>query len=254
MNGNLSESLFKGVHEYLSSFFAKNSISQAFRLELKNFTEDMQAVDLVFLDGPLCGKSISFLNGRFQFVGKDLAVLNDDNLPTDKEQLRFLIEDSYALCAEALLRGDYSVFDPLVTARQRCWWYIQNRVIPKTIEYVSDGYLPLTALDSAWIDYMEMNYDLHINLGDGYYCNKLEIKEDCVVYFYNFPEPQAVGWALYGAVTVDKRTSIAQYYNLEMSFDDDWFISWQRLRKKRTMGVTQSRNRSDFLHWILNRI
>lgn len=254
MHIKLSESLSENIQTYLTTYFVKNNISQSFILE--NYDDEWCKFDLVFAEGPLDGKVISFSNGKFLYEGSDLAVISEESWQVDEKSTRFLIEDGFVLCAEALLRKDYTVFDPLTKAMHRSRWYLQNKFIPMMADCVSSSYLPHLALESGpgWWDYIESDYDMHLNLGQGFYCNKLQMKEGYVIYFYNFPEPSAVGEALYGAVTVNKRTSIAQYYKLEMSFDDEWFISWRTLTKERTMGVSKSRNRSDFLSWILNRI
>lgn len=250
----LQESLSEHLQTYLSTYFAKNNISQSFILEI--YQDNCFRLDLIFAEGPLDGEKISFSNGKFQFSGKDLAVTKEASWEADEKSCRLLLEDGFVLCAEALMRHDYTVFDPLARAIHRSKWYLQNKFIPMMADCVSSSYLPHLALESGpgWWEYIERDYDMHFNLGLGFYSNKLEIKEGYAIYFYNFPEPTAVGEALYGAVTVNKRTLIAQYYKLEMSFDDEWFISWRTLTKERTMGVTKSRNRSDFLSWILNRI
>lgn len=250
----LLESISENIQTYLAAYFAKNNISQSFILEIHD--DNGCILDLVFAEGPLEGEVISFSNGKFLYEGKDLAVTKDATWESDEKSCRFLLEDGFVLCAEALMRHDYTIFDPLTKAMHRSRWYLQNKFIPMMTDCVSNRYLPPLALESGtgWWDYIESDYDMHLNLGQGFYCNKLQMKEGYVIYFYNFPEPSAVGEALYGAVIVNKRTSIAQYYKLEMSFDDEWFISWRTLTKERTMGVTKSRNRSDFLSWILNRI
>lgn len=71
---------------------------------------------------------------------------------------------------------------------------------------VSNGYLPHLALESGpeWWNYIEKDYDMHLNLGRGFYSNKIEVNEGYVIYFYNFPEPSALGEALYGAALVNK--------------------------------------------------
>lgn len=254
MHIKLVESLSKNIQSYLATYFVKNNISQSFNVEIHRDNESW--LDLVFAEGPLDGKVISFSNGKFLYERSDLAVISEESWQVDEKSTRFLLEDGFVLCAEALLRKDYTVFDPLTKAMHRSRWYLQNKFIPMMTDCVSNRYLPPLALESGtgWWEYIERDYDMHLNLGQGFYCNKLQMKEGYVIYFYNFPEPSAVGEALYGAVIVNKRTSIAQYYKLEMSFDDWWFISWRTLTKERTMGVTKSRNRSDFLSWILNRI
>ena len=121
---------------------------------------------------------------------------------------------------------------------------------------VSSGYLPHLALESGpgWWEYIKGDYDMRLNLEPGVYCNKLEMKDGYVIYFYNFPEPSEVGEALYGAVTVNKRNSIAQYYKLELNFDNDWFLCEQTRVRHRIFDTTKSRDRSEFINWILNRI
>ena len=253
MNGILSESLFEGVQDYLSAYFANNDISQSFALEFNDLAGGATSVDLVFSDGPLCGKSISYVDWRFRFEGTDLALLGESSLQAYDRPLHLLIEDGYALCAEALLKEDYEVFDVLVMARHRCWRYIQDKFIPKLIDNVSDGYLPALALEGGWVADIERSYDMHPLTGNGFYSNKLEIKEGYVVFFYNFPEPLAVGGALYGAVLLNKATSAIEYYTLELSRDDKWSIVSKSSTKRQNFAITESRDRSTFLNWVINR-
>ena len=121
---------------------------------------------------------------------------------------------------------------------------------------VSSSYLPHLALESGpgWWEYIERDYDMHFNLGPGFYSNKLDIKEGYVIYFYNFPEPNVPGDALYGAVVFNKSTLSAEYYKLELNLDHEWFLCSQTLSKHRIFGKSKSRERSEFLNWILNRI
>ena len=121
---------------------------------------------------------------------------------------------------------------------------------------VSNGYLPHLALESGpgWWEYIERDYDMHLNLGLGFYSNKLEIKEGYVIYFYNFPKQKVLGDALYGAAVVNKTTSSVQYYKLELNFDKEWFICEQTRTRHWILDTTENCNRSEFINWILNRI
>ena len=95
---------------------------------------------------------------------------------------------------------------------------------------------------------------MRLNLEPGFYCNKLEMKEGQVIYFYNFPEPRSLGDSLYGAAVVNKATSLVQYYKLELNFDKDWFLCEQTRVRHRILNTSKSRDRSEFINWILNRI
>ena len=121
---------------------------------------------------------------------------------------------------------------------------------------VSSGYLPHLALESGpvWWEYIKGNYDMRLNMEPGFYCNKLEMKDGYVIYFYNFPEPKVLGDALYAAAVVNKATSLVQYYNLELNFDNDWFLCEQTRVRHRILNTSKSRDRSEFINWILNRI
>lgn len=253
MHIKLSESLSENIQTYLTTYFVKNNISQSFILEIH---DDCCKLDLVFADGPLDCEVISFSDGKFQYEGRDLAVTNESSWESDEKSCHFLLEDGFVLCAEALLRKDYTVFDPLTKAMHRSRWYLQNKFIPMMADYVSNGYLLPLALESGpgWWSYIESDYDMHLNLGQGFYSNKLEMKEGYAIYFYNFPEPIAVGEALYGAAIVNKATSSVQYYKLELNFDKEWFLCEQTQARHRILCSSKSRERGVFLNWVINRI
>ena len=254
MHGKLLESFLENIQAYLAAYFAKNNISQSFTMEIH---EDIaRRIDLVFAEGPLEGEVISFSNGKFQYEGKDLAVTKEAGWEADEKSCRILLEDGFVLCAEALMRHDYTVFDPLARAVHRGKWYLQKNFIPMMVDIVSSGYLPHLALESGpgWWYYIETDYDMRFNLETGFYCNKLEMKEGHVIYFYNFPEPCSSGDALYGAAVVNKATSSVQYYKLELNLDKEWFLCEQTRDRHRILGTSKSRDRSEFINWILNRI
>ena len=250
----LQELLSENLQTYLATYFAKNNISQSFTIEFHG--DNDCGLDLVFAEGPLEGEVISFSNGKFLYEGKDLAVTKDAIWESDEKSCRFLLEDGFVLCAEALMRHDYTVFDPLTRSIHRSKWYLQNKFIPMMADCVSNGYLPHLALESGpgWWEYIERDYDMHLNLGLGFYSNKLEIKEGYVIYFYNFPKQKVLGDALYGAAVVNKTTSSVQYYKLELNFDKEWFICEQTRTRHRILDTTENCNRSEFINWILNRI
>lgn len=250
----LQESLSENLQAYLATYFAKNNISQSFTIEFHG--DNDCGLDLVFAEGPLEGEVISYINGRFQYEGKDLAVTKEPSWEADEKSCRLLLEDGFVLCAEALMRHDYTVFDPLARAIHRSKWYLQNKFIPMMADSVSSGYLPHLALESGpgWWEYIKGDYDMRLNLEPGFYCNKLEMKKGQVIYFYNFPEPRSLGDALYGAAVVNKATLSVQYYKLELNLDKEWFLCEQARDRHRILDTSKSRDRSEFINWILNRI
>ena len=250
----LQESLSENLQAYLATYFAKNNISQSFTIEFHG--DNDCGLDLVFAEGPLEGEVISYINGRFQYEGKDLAVVSEESMKVDEKSSSFLLEDGFVLCAEALMRHDYAVFDPLTRSIHRSKWYLQNKFIPMMADCVSNGYLPHVALETGpgWWDYIESDYDMRLNPERGFYCNKLEMKEGYVIYFYNFAEPKVLGDALYCAAVVNKATSSVQYYKLELNFDNEWFLCEQTQVRHRILGTSKSSDRGNFINWILNRM
>ena len=254
MRKELLDSISVNLRTYLAAYFVKNNISQSFILEIHE--DNCFRLDLIFGDGPLDGETISFSNGRLQFGGKDLAVTKEASWKADEKSCRLLIEDGFVLCAEALMRHDYTVFDPLTRSIHRSKWYLQNIFIPMMADCVSNSYLPHLALESGpgWWEYIEGDYDMRLNLEPGFYCNKLEMKKGQVIYFYNFPEPRALGDALYGAAVVNKATLSVQYYKLQLNLDKEWSLCEQTRDRHRILDTSKSRDRSEFINWILNRI
>ena len=247
----LLDSISENIRTYLTTYFAKNNICQSFILEIHQ--DNCFRLDLIFVEGPLDGEKISFSNGKFQFGGKDLAVTKEASWKAYEKSCRLLIEDGFVLCAEALMRHDYTVFDPLARSVHRSKWYLQNKFIPMMADSVSSGYLPHLALESGpgWWEYIEGDYDMRLNLEPGFYCNKLEMKKGQVIYFYNFPEPRSLGDALYGAAVVNKATLSVQYYKLELNLDKEWFLCEQTRDRHRILDTSKSRDRSEFINWIL---
>ena len=254
MRKELLDSMSENIRTYLTTYFAKNNICQSFILEIHE--DNCCRLDLIFAEGPLNGEVISFSNDKFQYKDKNLAVLNEASWQADEQSCCRLLEDGFVLCAEALMRHDYTVFDPLARAIHRSKWYLQNKFIPMMADSVSSGYLPHLALECGpgWWEYIEGDYDMRFNLEPGFYCNKLEMKKGQVIYFYNFPEPSALGDALYGAAVVNKATLSVQYYKLELNLDKEWFLCEQTRDRHRILDTFKSRDRSEFINWILNRI
>ena len=254
MRKELLDSISENIRTYLAAYFVKNNISQSFILEIHE--DNCCWLDLIFAEGPLDGEKISFSNGKFQFGGKDLAVTKEASWEADEKSCRILLEDGFVLCAEALMRHDFTVFDPLARSIHRSKWYLQNKFIPMMTDCVSNRYLPHLALESGpgWWDYIESDYDMRLNPERGFYCNKLEMKEGYVIYFYNFAEPKVLGDALYCAAVVNKATSSVQYYKLELNLDNEWFLCEQTQVRHRILGTSKSSDRGEFINWILNRM
>ena len=110
MHGKLLESFLENIQAYLAAYFAKNNISQSFTIEFHG--DNDCGLDLVFAEGPLEGEVISYINGGFQYEGKDLAVVSEESMNVDEKSSSFMLEDGFVLCTEALMRHDYAVFDP----------------------------------------------------------------------------------------------------------------------------------------------
>ena len=254
MRKELFDSISENIRTYLAAYFVKNNISQSFILEIHE--DNCCWLDLIFAEGPLDGEKVSFSNGKFQCGGKDLAVTKEAGWEADEKSCRILLEDGFVLCAEALMRHDYTVFDPLSRAIHRSKCYLQNNFIPMMADNVSSGYLPHLALESGpgWWEYIEGDYDMRLNLEPCFYCNKLEMKKGQVIYFYNFPEPRSLGDALYGAAVVNKATLSVQYYKLELNLDNELSLCEQTRDRHRILDTSKSRDRSEFINWILNRI
>lgn len=98
---------------------------------------------------------------------------------------------------------------------------LQYVYIPKLVADVNDGYLPSTALH---------------------------------VVFYNFPEPQQMPEALYGAVLIDNATGKAEYYTLEYGLEGAWVLGSKTTTGHYSFGTLDTRERSAFFWWVTGRI
>ena len=127
---------------------------------------------------------------------------------------------------------------------------LQYVYIPKLVDEVNDGYLPSTALNivKGWNIWQDCEWE------DGFYIDRLEVGKDHTVIFYNFPEPQQIPEALYGAVLINNITGKAKYYTLEYGYLDSWFIGSKTLKGHRNYGTLDSRERSAFMKWVTDRI
>ena len=137
--------------------------------------------------------------------------------------------------------------DLAMCTRHKNRMYFQTEFIPKLVANINDGYLPPVAL------YMSSEWNLgdDFNMGEGFYLNKLEINEDFMVVFYNFPEPEVIGDALYGAVLVNKNNNTAKYHTLEAGPDDAWHFCLRSLSNHLRVADIATRDRSVFMHWII---
>ena len=125
--------------------------------------------------------------------------------------------------------------------------YFQTAFLPKLVANINDGYLPPVAL------YMSSEWNLgdDFNMGEGFYFNKLEINDDFMVIVYNFPEPEVIGEALYGAVLVNKNNNTAKYHTLEVGTDGSWYFCLRSLSNHLRVADIATRDRSVFLHWVI---
>ncbi len=126
----------------------------------------------------------------------------------------------------------------------------QYRFIPKLVADVNDGYLPSTGLHMAkgWDIWEEYEWE------DGFYIDRLEVESHHTIVFYNFPEPEQIQDALYGAVLIDNTTGEAEYYTLEYGYMDNWILGSTTQGGHRNFGRLDSRERSDFFKWVTDKI
>ena len=137
--------------------------------------------------------------------------------------------------------------NPAMCTRHKNRMYFQTEFIPKLVANINDGYLPPVAL------YMSSEWNLgdDFNMGEGFYFNKLEINDDFMVIVYNFPEPEVLGEALYGAVLVNKNNNTAKYHTLEVGTDGSWYFCLRSLSNHLRVADIATRDRSVFLHWVI---
>lgn len=127
---------------------------------------------------------------------------------------------------------------------------LQYYYIPQLVDAVNEGYLPSTALHMVkeWDRWMTYRWE------EGFYVDRLEVGNDHTVVFYNFPEPENVPEALYGAVLINNVTGKAAYYTLEAGYKGSWMLGSKTTKSHRTYGSLGSRDRSVFLKWVTDKI
>lgn len=127
---------------------------------------------------------------------------------------------------------------------------LQYFYIPKLVDAVNNGCLPSTALHMVdeWDFWGECDRE------DGFDVDWFEVGKDHTVIFFNFPEPQQIPEALYGAVLVNNITGKAKYYTLEYGYLDSWLIGNKTLKGHCNYGTLDSRERSAFMKWVTDRI
>lgn len=137
--------------------------------------------------------------------------------------------------------------DLAMCTRHKNRMYFQTEFLPKLVANINDGYLPPVAL------YMSSEWNLgdDFYMGEGFYFNKLEIDDDFMVVVYNFPEPEVLGEALYGAVLVNKNNNTAKYHTLEVGPDGSWYFCLSSTRNHLRVADIATRDRSVFLHWVI---
>ena len=136
--------------------------------------------------------------------------------------------------------------DLAMCTRHKNRMYFQTEFLPRLVANINEGYLPPVAL------YMNSDWDLgdEFDMGDGFYFNKLEVDDNFMVVVYNFPEPEVIGEALYGAVLVNKNNNTAKYHTLEVGPDGSWYFCLCSTRNHLRVADIATRDRSVFLHWI----
>ena len=87
---------------------------------------------------------------------------------------------------------------------------LQYFYIPKLVDAVNNGCLPSTVLHM--VD--EWDFWDDCDREEGFYASRIETEQDHTVIFYNFPEPQQIPEALYGAVLINNITGKANYYTI----------------------------------------
>ena len=127
---------------------------------------------------------------------------------------------------------------------------LQYFYIPKLVDAVNNGCLPSTALHMVdeWDFWGECDRE------DGFDVDWFEVGKDHTVIFFNFPEPQQIPEALYGAVLVNSITGKAKDYTVEYGYLDSWLIGNKTLEGRCNYGTLDSRERSAFMKWVTDRI
>lgn len=88
---------------------------------------------------------------------------------------------------------------------------------------------------------------------DSFKINRVDNYGDYKLIVYQFPEPQVVPEAKYGAVLMNTKTLDIDYYTLEMTYNDKWVYGSMSTECHNNYGEVDTDDLDKFLEWIFTK-
>ena len=131
------------------------------------------------------------------------------------------------------------------------------RWLPGLVKMVSNGQIPSEALtDETWIRetiQSKINDALLKAEWDNFKIKRVDNYGEYKLITYEFPEPKITPEAKYAAVMLNTATLQADYYTLEMSYDDKWYYCSATEEEHFNYGEAESTDLDNFIEWILSK-
>ena len=141
--------------------------------------------------------------------------------------------------------------------RHEIRYHVQYVFLPELVESVSEGYLPGIALfpSPQWYYNLRQEYDLDELNAAGVYegFERIDVDDDHMLILYTFPQPQSTLEAVYGAVMLNTLTNEAEYYTLELSYDDHWVLGQKTTSGHSRFGFWDVSDKDKFVAWVMER-
>lgn len=146
--------------------------------------------------------------------------------------------------------------DDKTLARRQYVYNIEYHFLVGMVDAVTDGKLPAAALaDEMWLRQniqKECPPEYVLLWEENFRIERIDNLGDYRLIVYAFPEPVFVPEAVYGAVLVNVKTNHADYYTLELSFNNRWVLGSMSNSKHANYGSIDSPDLAKFLEWVFS--
>ncbi|MBQ9137585.1 MAG: hypothetical protein IJX65_02990 [Alistipes sp.] len=133
----------------------------------------------------------------------------------------------------------------------------EYRWLSDLLKAVKEGELPMEALtDEAYISQSfaraMTNRTLAQLWAEAFRIIRVDNYGDYKLIVYQFPAPQVVPEAKYGAVVLNRTTKESNYYTLEMAADNRWFYGGVADNRHINHGEAPSDSLDQFIEWVIS--